>query len=108
MSDGTRTFKPEGLWNRSEEMMMLNFEESGHPFLRATSALDRGFLKSKKGGQFSIYCNGDLSIAELLFRTIISVNRLSVHGAISDWCRIGSADLRSFVFQHGETRGEEE
>ena len=35
-----------------------------------TSALDRGSLKSKKGGKLSIHHNGDFS----------------VYGAISDWC----------------------
>ena len=34
----------------------------------------------------SHHFNGDLSNAELLFRTIFSVNRLSVYGAIADWC----------------------
>ena len=32
-----------------------------------------------------IHYSGDLSTAELVFRTIISVNQLSVHGTISDW-----------------------
>ena len=30
--------------------------------------------------------NGDPATAELLFRIIISVNQLSIHGAVSDWC----------------------
>ena len=41
--------------------------------------VDRGTLKSKKGGTLR-------STAELWFRTILSVNQLSVYGAISDWC----------------------
>ena len=68
---------------------MLNLGESGHTVIRATNALDRGSLKSvksKEGGKLSIQYNGDLSTAELLFRTTISVNPLSVHGATSDWC----------------------
>ena len=70
-----RTVSAHSLWNRSAEVMMLHLGESGHPFfLRPTSALDRGFLKSKKGGKLSIHCTGDLSNAEL-FRTVISVNR---------------------------------
>ena len=56
------------------------------PLFRATIALDRGFLKSKKGGKLQIHCNGDLSNAELLFRTMIYVSQLSVFGAIADWC----------------------
>ena len=34
--------------------------ESGHPVFRATSALDRGSLKSKKGGKLSIHFDSDL------------------------------------------------
>ena len=83
---GMHMCKPERQWNRSAEMMKLTLRESGHPVFRATSALDRGFLKSKKGGQLSIHYDGDLWNAELLLRTIISVNQLSVYGAIADWC----------------------
>ena len=83
---GTHTYKPEGQWNRSADMMMLTLRESGHPVFRATSALDRGFLESNKGGTLFIHYNGDLSNADLLFSTIISVNQLSVCGALADWC----------------------
>ena len=80
----THTCKPEGQWNRSAEMMMLTLGERGHPVFRATSALDRGFLKSRGGVKLSIRYNGDLSNAELLFHTISSVDQLSVYGAIAD------------------------
>ena len=36
--DGTHICKPEGRWNHSAEMIMLNLGESGHPVIRATSA----------------------------------------------------------------------
>ena len=65
--------------------MMLILEESGHPVFRATSALDRGFLKRQICGELSIHYKGDLSNAELLFRTTSSVNPFCVHGAIADW-----------------------
>ena len=61
--------------------MMLNFVECAHPVFRATNAVGRGFLR-KKGGKVSI----DLENAELLFRTINSVNQLSIYGAFADWC----------------------
>ena len=77
-------YKPEGLWNRSAVMIMFHLRESGDPIFRATSVLDRGSLK-KQGGKLSIH-HGDSSTAELLFRIIISVNELGVHGAMSDWC----------------------
>ena len=52
------------------------------PVFRASSALDRGFLK-KKGGERTIHCSADPSNADLLFRTI---NQLSIYGSIAGWC----------------------
>ena len=69
---------------------------------RATSALDRGFLKIKKGGKLSVHYNGDLSTAELLFRTIISVNQFSVDGALADWC----GELAQQISDHAFTSTE--
>ena len=43
------TFKPGGERDRVAELMMNNLRESGHLVFRATSALDRGQLKSKEG-----------------------------------------------------------
>ena len=43
---GTHVSKPNGEWNKTAEVMMLNFAESGHPVFRAT-ALERGELKKK-------------------------------------------------------------
>ena len=40
----------------------------------------------RNGGQLPVHHNGDSSNAELLLRTITSVNQLSACGAISDWC----------------------
>ena len=54
-------------------------------FFRATSALDRGSLKSEGGEK--IHHNSDSTTAELLFRIIISVNQLSAYGAVADWCK---------------------
>ena len=65
---------------------MLHLRESGHTIFRAISVLDRGSLKSQKGGKLAIHHNGALSTAELLFRTIVCVNQLRVYGAVSDWC----------------------
>ena len=81
----TRT-SPKVYGTASAEVIMIHLRESQHPVFRATSALDRRSLKSKKGGKLSIHHNGDLSDAELLFRTVISVSQLSVYGAMTDWC----------------------
>ena len=48
---GTHVSKPNDEWNKTAEVMVLNFAESGHPVFRATSALERGEFKSKGGGK---------------------------------------------------------
>ena len=52
----------------------------------ATSPLSRGTLKSKGGGKLSIHFCADEGTIETVFRTIISVNQLSIYGAVSDLC----------------------
>ena len=65
---------------------MIKFRESGHPAFGATSPLSRGTLKSKGGGKLSIHFCADGDTIETVFRTIISVNQLSLYGAVSDVC----------------------
>ena len=76
--------KPQGEWDRVAELMMIKFRESGHPVLRETSPFSWGTLKSKGGGKCSTHFwwwyDGNY------FREIISVNQLSIHGAVSDLC----------------------
>ena len=64
--------------------MMLNFAESGHPIFRATIALERGELRSKEDGKKSVHINGSEETIKLSLRTIISVNQLSIYGAVAD------------------------
>ena len=65
---------------------MLTFEESGHPVFRATSPLSRGQLKRKGGGVLSIHHCADLETSKTVFRTITSVNQLSLYGAVAEMC----------------------
>ena len=65
---------------------MIKFSESGHPVFRATSPLSRGALKSKGGGKLSTHFFADGDTIETGFRTTISVNQLSIYGAVSDVC----------------------
>ena len=51
---GTHSYKPEGQWNTTADVMVDDFKHYGHPVLRASSALDRGFLR-KKGGRCTIH-----------------------------------------------------
>ena len=76
--------RPEGEWDKVAELMMNKFGESGHPVFRATSPLSRGTLKSKGGGKLSIHFCADGDTIETVFRKIISVNQLSIYGAVSD------------------------
>ena len=65
---------------------MLKFGESGHRIFRATSPLSRGVLKSKGGGKLSIHDCADHETIETVFRTIVSVNQLSLFGAVAEMC----------------------
>ena len=68
------------------ERMLLEFAESGHPIFRATSPLSRGKRKSKGHGKLSIHYCADLETIQTVFRTIISVNQLSLYGAVAEMC----------------------
>ena len=76
----------QGEWDRIAEKMMLTFAESTHPVFRSTSPLSRGVRKSKGGGKLSIHYCADPGTIETVFRTIISVNQLSLYGAVADMC----------------------
>ena len=76
----------QGEWDRIAEQMMLTFAESQHPVFRSTIPFSRGVLKSKGGGKLSIHYCADPGMIETVFRTIISVNQLSIYGAVSDLC----------------------
>ena len=76
--------------------MMIKFGESGHPVFRATSPISRGTLKSKGGEKLSIHFCADGGTIETVVRTIISVNQLSIYGAVSDLCEeYGSCRTRT-------------
>ena len=89
---GTHVSKPDGEWDKTVEAIMLNIAESGHPTFRATSALERGDLKSKGKGIKSTHFNGGDDTIDSILETIISVNQLSVYGAVADLCKELSKD----------------
>ena len=72
--------------DRIVEKMMLEFGESKHPVFRATSPLSRGVLKNKGGGKLSIHYCADLDTIQTVSRTIISVNHVSLYGAVAEMC----------------------
>ena len=69
--------------DRMAEEMMENFSRSRHPIFRASNAFARGKLRSKEGRKKSIHFNGSNENIELLLRTVISANQLSIYGAIA-------------------------
>ena len=77
---------PQGEWDKMTEKMMITLAESGHPVFRAPSQLSRGVLKSKGGGKLSIHYCADQETITTVFRTIISVNQLSLYGAVAEMC----------------------
>ena len=77
---------PQGAWDNIAEEMLLEFAESGHPTFRATTPLSRGILKSKGHGKLSIHFTADSPTIETVFRIVISVNQLSIYGAVAALC----------------------
>ena len=78
--------KPNGEWNDVADTMMTNFSESGHLVFRVSSAFERTELKNKGQGNLSIHFNGSDETVEVILRTVISVNQLSVYGAVAEMC----------------------
>ena len=64
--------------------MMLEFDESRYPVFRVTNPLSRGQLKNK--GKLLIHYYVDLDTIKIVFRTINSVNQLSLYGVIAEMC----------------------
>ena len=77
---------PQGEWDHIAEDMLLKFAESGHPIFRATTPLSRGQLKSKGKGKVSIHFAADQDTIDTIYRIILSVNQLSVYGAVAAIC----------------------
>ena len=77
---------PQGEWDHIAEDMLLRFAESGHPIFRATTPLSRGQLKSQGKGKVSIHFSADTDTIDTIYRIILSVNQLSIYGAVASIC----------------------
>ena len=64
---------------------------------RASSALERGELRSKEGNKMSIHFNGSEQNVELVWRTVTSANQLSICEAVADMCIEVSKDTMASV-----------
>ena len=78
--------KPDGSWDRTADKMLLSCAGSDHLVFRGTIALERERreLRSKESGMKSTHFNGSNQNIELLLQTVISVNQLSIYGAVAD------------------------
>ena len=77
---------PQGAWDHIAEDMLLEFAESGHPIFRATTPLSRGSRMSKGRGKVSIHFTADQDTVDTIYRIVLSVNQLSVYGAVAAIC----------------------
>ena len=77
---------PQGAWDDIAEQVLLEFAESGHHTFRATTPLSRSILKSKGRGKLSIHFTADQDTIDTIYRIILSVNQLSVYGAVAAIC----------------------
>ena len=66
--------------------MLLEFAESVHPIFRATTPLSMGQLKSEGRGKLSIHFAADGDTTDTIYRIILSVNQLSIYGAVAAIC----------------------
>ena len=85
---GTRLvlIKPNREWDKTAAMMILQMvTESSHPVFRASSVFERGKLDIKEYGKTSTLFDDHEGNIEMLLRTVISVNQLSIYGTLADW-----------------------
>ena len=77
---------PQGAWDKFSEEMLLEFAESGHPTLRATTPLSSAQLKSKGRGKLSIHFAADQETIETIFRKIVAANQINLYGTVANMC----------------------
>ena len=75
---GTHTYTPNESWNHVADLMMVTHRER--------ESADILYSEEKCVVPRSIHYNGNPATAELLLRIIMSVNQLSISGAVADWC----------------------
>ena len=89
--------------NRVENGTELLKRCCGHPVFRGSSALERGDLQIKGKDKTTIHFNGSDKTVKVILRTIISVNELSVYGAVADMCDELARDISKISEDTGGT-----
>ena len=75
------TYTDKQIWR-----IMESISREYHPICRASSAFESGEWRSKGHGKKAVHFNGGDENIELLLRTVISANQLSIYGAVADLC----------------------
>ena len=83
---GTFLHTPEGKWDPTATQIVERLKDTSHPVFKSFSPLSRRILK-KRNNRDTIHFNADASNIELLFRSIHSVDQLSISGAVSNFCK---------------------
>ena len=79
--------RPGGRWDRVAELMMIKFSESGHQLSEQRVRCLEERSKAKEEGNYQNTSVLMRDTIEKHFRTIISVKKLSIYGAVSDLCQ---------------------
>ena len=88
--------------------MLENFQRTGHSIFRCTSAFERGQLQSKGGGRTTIHFTACDENIQLILKMIISVNQLSLYGAVAHLIKELSEDQKASGRPVAEDQTEQE
>ena len=102
---GSNTCKPNWEWDDVAEQMMLNFKWKRTSLIPWNKCF--GTLRSKGCGKLSVHVSGDPETVEVVFRTIISVNQLSIYGAVPDICEEVASKISDCPASTGKPVAEE-
>ena len=88
-SSGTELIRtqPNGEWDRVAEDMMLIFSESGHPVFRAILCFGTMRFEKQREGTTCLFTSvATTTPLNWFFARSLSVNQLSINGAVADMC----------------------
>ena len=82
----THIDRPQGEWDRVAVLMMINSEKADTQFCEPRVHCPEERSKAKEGENYQYTSVLMVIRLKLFFRTIISVNQLSIYGAVLDLC----------------------
>ena len=92
--------------DRTAAMMILQFHtESCHPIFRVPSVFKKKKLRKQWTWQEVYQFTENKGNIELFLCTVISVNQLSIHGAIADLCKELNEDSNEDSYEDPESSG---